>query len=217
MFKTFCLKHVRALTQSQSVGRRIGRPRKFDDVFVFDHIQYVLKTGCQWSALVVPGGSYKTIWAYFNRWSKNHVFERAFDDCVKAYKTACPKGRRARNRNGVVGRNPTDRGRKATKVSLLTDGHGTPLSMCFHRANRHDSKTLGHTLRRAEARIGIRGWLRSVYADKGYDASSCREICESFGCTPIITRRGNHTQKRENATRVVVEHTGVQHVKPTRK
>ena len=42
-----------------------------------------------------------------------------------------------------LGKNPTDRGRKATKVSLLIDGVGTPIEMAFHPANKHDCCTLG--------------------------------------------------------------------------
>lgn len=42
-----------------------------------------------------------------------------------------------------VGRNPTDRGKKR---SVLTDGHGIPLSIVVSGANTHDVKRLVETL-----------------------------------------------------------------------
>jgi hypothetical protein len=39
-----------------------------------------------------------------------------------------------------VGRNPTDRGEKGRKRSLVVDGRGTPLSIAVSGANLHDSK-----------------------------------------------------------------------------
>jgi len=59
----------------------------------------------------------------------------------------------------ILGRNPTDRGLNATKVSMLTDARGTPLALTFHRANRYDSKTLAHTLGVAERTVGIQAPL----------------------------------------------------------
>jgi transposase len=45
-----------------------------------------------------------------------------------------------------TGRNPTDRGKKGRKRSLLVDGHGVPLSIAVSGANVHDSKLLERTL-----------------------------------------------------------------------
>jgi hypothetical protein len=45
-----------------------------------------------------------------------------------------------------VGRNPTDRGKKGRKRSLLVDGRGIPLSIVVSGANVNDSKLLDRTL-----------------------------------------------------------------------
>ena len=42
--------------------------------------------------------------------------------------------------------NPTDRGKKGTKMSILTDGKGIPLSVVVDGANRHDKKLVKGTL-----------------------------------------------------------------------
>jgi putative transposase len=49
--------------------------------------------------------------------------------------TKAPLGKSA------TGANPTDRGKKGTKRSLLTDGAGIPLAMVIDGANRHDVRT----------------------------------------------------------------------------
>src|SRR5437588_7696223 len=54
--------------------------------------------------------------------------------------TKAPLGKSA------TGANPTDRGKKGTKRSLLTDGAGIPLAMVIDGANRHDVKLLYATL-----------------------------------------------------------------------
>jgi putative transposase len=40
-----------------------------------------------------------------------------------------------------TGANPTDRSKKGTKRSILTDGKGIPLPVTDDGANRHDKKT----------------------------------------------------------------------------
>ena len=108
-----------------------GRRRKLNLAYILDRIFYVCKTGCQWSQLEVHGSSYKIVYHYFNLWSKAHIFESVFYTVVNertpqdgplVVDTSFVKNVHGKD---VTGRNPTDRGRKATKISLLTDSHGT--------------------------------------------------------------------------------------------
>ena len=45
-----------------------------------------------------------------------------------------------------TGANPTDRGKSGSKRSLLTEGHGIPISLVVEGANRHDMKLMEPTL-----------------------------------------------------------------------
>jgi putative transposase len=63
-----------------------------------------------------------------------------------------------------VGKNPTDRGTLGTKRSVLTDGHGLPLSVAVDGANRHDMKLVETTLEAAHIR------------HRGEEAQAKREI-----------------------------------------
>ncbi len=44
------------------------------------------------------------------------------------------------------GRNPTDRGKKGVKKSILTEGNGMPIGVAIDGANRHDKKLVRQTL-----------------------------------------------------------------------
>jgi transposase len=78
-----------------------------------------------------------------------------------------------------LGRSPVDRGRKATKVSAVTDARGTPLYLLFHPGNKNDGKTLAHMLAKMDKRIPLRG--SSLYGDKAYDTQPCRDIIRQYG------------------------------------
>ena len=159
-----------------------GRRQKLSIAYLLDRIFFVLKSGCQWSMLPVSGSSYKTVYHYFNKWSKASIFENSFYDVVSKKKplssvlivdTSFVKNALGKD---VLGANPTDRGRKATKVSLLTDGQGAPLCSVFHKKNKIDGQTLRHLLKTAHEKSKIRNCYRALLADKEYDSDICRKL-----------------------------------------
>ena len=77
----------------------------------------------------------------------------------------------------------------ASKISLLTDSRGTPLCAVFHKANKHDGSTLKHTLETFQRKVAGHGIFSSLLADKGYDASHCRDVCKRHHLDPLIPRR----------------------------
>ena len=138
--KNYLVRRVCEFEASRS-SSNMGRKRKLNTVQILDRIFFVCQTGCQWSCLPVKNASFKTVYHYFAIWSKARLFEDAFYTCVreKQFKggslvidTSFVKNVHGKD---VVGKNPTDRGRKATKVSLLCDGYGTPLCSVLHKAN----------------------------------------------------------------------------------
>ena len=188
-----------------------GRKRKASLAYLLDRILYICRTGCQWINLPVENVSPKTVFRHFNVWSRACLFEGAFYEevAVKTRKshllvadTSFVKNVYGRE---VLGRNPTDRARRATKVSLLTDGCGLPVAVSFHQANRADCKTLPHLLATAKRKVpNILVKFSAIAADKGYDSEECRQTCRSSGLDPIITKRGNRDSAKQ---RYVVERT----------
>ncbi len=197
-------------------------------IFLF----YVCRTGgaagagraapCQWSQLHVQDSSYKTVFHHFNLWSKARIFENVFYETVKGrapiggalavdtsfVKNVFGKEKKqsffARQSRAVTGRNPTDRGRKATKVSLLTDHRGTPLCSVFHKANKSDILTLKHLLDTSSRKTNQLHAYNALMADKGYDSATCRATCDARNLLPLIPRRGTTDTCRG---RYVIEQT----------
>lgn len=112
-----------------------------------------------------------------------------------------------------TGANPTDRGKKGTKRSVLTEGDGIPLSVVVDGANRHDKTLVQRTL---EAIIIERPSPEEVKQnmcmDKGYDYPDIKKLVEEHGYTAHIRARGEEsTEKKQlpgyRARRWVVERT----------
>ena len=191
--------------------RRLGRPRSLTVVQTLDRIMYVCRTGCQWSQLPTEGHvSYKTVYHRFNVWSKRRVFEDAFYNLARLY-TAERKlplvvdTTSVKNVFGtqVCGRNHADRARKATKVSLLADSTGTPLTLAFHACNKNDCTTFRHLLDIASSKLSSLRGHGCVYADKGYDSLTNRAVCARHELAAHIPRRG--TVEGWSSVRYVVE------------
>ncbi len=121
-----------------------------------------------------------------NAQKKNFVF---FSFKIEDFKFADTSFVKNVHGTQVLGRNPTDRGRKATKVSLLTDKQGTPLCTVFHKANKNDCCTLRHLLSNAARKTNSVGRYKELLADKGYDSQDCRGVCSAFGLTNSIPHR----------------------------
>ena len=112
-----------------------------------------------------------------------------------------------------TGPNPTDRGKRGTKRSLLTDGRGVPLGLAVDGANKNDHKLMRETLEAipvqrpaptAEAPQGL-------CLDKGYDYDEPRALAAEFGFTLHLRTRGAEIEAKRHAgakaRRWVVERT----------
>ena len=147
---------ARAVYAAQKPSTR-GRPRSTSIAEIIDKIVYVCRTGCQWRSIDGHDGiPCKTVYHWFRIWSHNRIFEHAFYKLSSTYRfqhqypliadTSYVKNIFGKN---VIGANATDRGRKATKVSLLADSKAVPIALCFHRGNKSDFKSLTHLLQGA--------------------------------------------------------------------
>jgi len=189
-----------------------GRPKTLLTDYVINRILFVLRSGCQWSLLPVQNGSWKTIYYYFSKWSKNHIFEQSYRDLLKFYMkrglskdvvvdTSFVKNVWGRN---CLGKSPVDRGRKATKVSVLVDSIGTPLEVLFHPGNKNDSRSLPHLLKKASRHIHLEG--KVIFADKIYDSKYCSDTIKHYKLVNNVSKKKSTTDKATNRTRIVVEH-----------
>jgi putative transposase len=113
-----------------------------------------------------------------------------------------------------VGKNPTDRGKPGTKISLLVDEHGGPLGAVIEGANIPDCKLLEATIEAivVERPEPTRASPQHLCLDKGYDNPTGRQAAISGSHTPHIRCIGEEKktcdrEKGHKPRRWVVERT----------
>ena len=202
--------------------KKPGRPRK-DDRKIMSGIFYVLLTGCQWKLLPRFYGAPSTVHDRFQEWRKSSLFEKMWKaglldydknkglewewQAIDGAMTKAPLG------GAGTGANPTDRGKKGTKRSLLTDGKGIPLSVTVDGANRHDKKLVKGTLDAIIfQRPSLDEGIQNICMDKGYDFPDIRELVKEYGYIAHIRRRGEENIRKKEipgyrARKWVVERT----------
>ena len=156
-------------------------------------ILYRLRVGCPWRDLPREFGNWNAIYRRFNEWSskgtllttfksliKNPDLEWEFMDAsyVKAHQHCAGA---ASTEDEAIG---LSKGGKTTKIHLVTDSCGNPISFKVTAGNIHDS---------AMAPSLIGGVISGghLIADKGYDCEKLREQIQEKGIIPVIPRKKN--------------------------
>jgi putative transposase len=113
-----------------------------------------------------------------------------------------------------VGKNPTDRGKKGSKESVLVEGAGGPLGVVLAPANVNDQKLLQETI---DAIVIARPEPtpeepQHLCRDAGYDNPTGREAATAGRYTPHIVpvrkeQRSTTRKRGHKARRWVVERT----------
>ncbi len=111
-----------------------------------------------------------------------------------------------------TGPNPTDRAKKGTKRSLITEGRGIPIGIAVAGANRHDKRLVKDTLDAfAAKRPSPKKVKQNICGDKGYDFPDTRGLVEQYGYTAHIPHKGDKRKRKKmpgyRARRWVVERT----------
>ena len=88
-----------------------------------------------------------------------------------------------------VGRDPADRGKAASKRSILVDGSGGPLSVVVAGANVHDANLLAMTLEKVVVEPPDAG-IQHLCLDKGYDNPTGHWAVAAHGYRGHIRRIG---------------------------
>ncbi|WP_330280734.1 IS5 family transposase [Streptomyces sp. NBC_00056] len=203
-----------APTRPQGGGRR-----RHGDREVLAAIVFVATSGCTWNQLppgIGPSGV--TAFRRFTEWSQARVWARlhrlVLDElgvqgeldwsrcAIDSVSVRALKGQ-------LTGPNPTDRGKKGSKIHLIVDRNGLPISLGISAANTHDSQGFEPLVRGIPPIRSRRGPRRrrpdKLHGDKGYDYPHLRRWLRSRGITPRIARRGIENSDRLGRHRWVVE------------
>ncbi|MEV3927676.1 IS5 family transposase [Actinomadura coerulea] len=208
-----------APTRPQGGGRR-----RHGDREVLAAIIFVATTGCTWQQLPpVFGPSGPTAHRRFTEWSAAGVWAKlhrlVLDELgargeLDWSRCAIDSVIVRASKGELTGPNPVDRGKRGSKIHLLVDHAGLPLSVGISAANTHDKLALEplEPLVRGIAPIRSRRGPRrrrpaKLHGDKGYDYADLRRWLRGRGITPRIARRGIESSDRLERHRRVVERT----------
>ena len=164
-----------------------GRSHK-DNHTVLNGIWYVLWTGCQWKAVHTSwfGVSSSVLHERFQTWQEQGIWQQVFQAMVKFYarkrhirwewqsidSKSCP----APLGGTDTGKNPTDRGKLGSKIHILVDQRGVPLSIQITGANQHDKWSVADSI--FSIVVGRPSSLQHLCGDKGYDYADVHQTVD---------------------------------------
>jgi putative transposase len=195
-------RQVKKLLPKAAKKGKVGR-RPADNRAILNGIWYVLWTSCQWKAIHKDwfGVCSSVLHQRFQLWQQLGIFEKLMTKMVEFYdkkhhikwkwqaldSKSCP----APLGGDETGKNPTDRAKKGSKLHLLVDQRGAPLSLYLSGANAHDKwfaddLIMVMVVKRPPKR------KQHLCADKGYAYTDVRQFVEQAGYIVHI----KHKRKR---------------------
>ena len=195
------------------------------DRAAMEAILLVLRTGMQWQALKATGICHpSSAYRRFREWLEAGVFHEFWRLGLLAYDTLVGLDFKWMSLDGAMtkaplggektGPNPTDRAKKGTKRSLLTEGQGVPLAVVVAGANVNDHKLIEQTFEAMPVKVPApeQAGVLHLCLDAGYDCFAVRRWGDKFGLRlHIRPRRPPETPPKKNsrkkARRWVVERT----------
>jgi transposase len=181
-----------------------GRPF-LDDRRVLTGILFVLKTGIPWEYLPheMACGSGMTCWRRLRAWCRagiwSHVHLCLLADLRFLNKLDFSRflidssHHRARGAGAKTGPSPVDRRKPGSKVHLLTDAHGIPITCRLTAANRNDVEETLSLVDQVPPIAGKVGRPRRrpdrLQGDRGYDDEDDRRELRRRHIEPILPKR----------------------------
>lgn len=109
----------------------------------------------------------------------------------------------------MTGPNPVDRGKTGSKIHVLSDRAGLPLSVAVSAANTNDAYALKPLVMAIPAIKSRRGPRRrkpaKLHADKAYDQADLRAWVRDQGIAVRIARKGIESSQKLGKHRWVIE------------
>ncbi|WP_457514223.1 IS5 family transposase [Streptomyces sp. TE33382] len=197
-----------------------GGTAPVDERAVFTAVVYVLTSGCAWRYLpesfgVSPATAHRrfSVWTEAGLWRRLHravldeLGARGELDWSSAIVDAASV--RAKKGGSLTGPNPVDRGKKGSKLHVLSEAQGLPLAVAVSGANLHDSQAFKPLILGIPAIRSRRGPRRrrpvKVRADKAYYSAEHLRWLRERHLVPRIARPGIESGERLGRQRWKIE------------
>ncbi|MEU2040513.1 IS5 family transposase [Nocardia niwae] len=192
-----------------------------DERAVFTAVVFVLTSGCAWRMLppsfgvTVPTAHRRfTVWTEAGLWRRLHraILDELGSEGLIDWSRAVIDAASVRAKRGsLTGPSPVDRGKSGSKIHVLSDRAGIPLSVAVSAANTNDAEALRPLVKAVPAVRSRRGPRRrkpaKLHADKAYDTADLRKWVRDRGIAVRIARKGIESSQRLGRHRWVIERT----------
>ncbi|MFH9202262.1 IS5 family transposase [Streptomyces anulatus] len=190
-----------------------------DERAVFTAVVYVLTSGCAWRYLPESVGVSSatahrrfTVWTEAGLWRRLHraVLDKLGVRGGLDWSSAIVDAASVRAKRGeLTGPNPVDRGKKGSKLHVLSEAQGLPLAVAVSGANMHDTqafKPLILGIPAVRSRRGPRRWKPAkIRADKAYYSAEHLRWLRSRNLVARIARPGIESGERLGRHRWKIE------------
>jgi len=174
-----------------------ARKRKHDLRKIWNGIQYLLKSGCQWRMLPQYYAPWQTVYYYYRTWKYAGVFEIILDEIT--YRIRITSGKKAKPTACIIDSQSVkttgggfclgyDAGKKTKgrKRHLAVDTMGNLLSVQVHSASLQDRNSGEGILAQAKKKYGS---LKVAFADGGYGGQLEEKVKSKLGMELKIVRK----------------------------
>jgi len=193
---------------------------KYSLDFIIDEILYFLKSGVSYRMLRSKA-NFRTIHYYHSKFVKHNIFFKLYKKIRNIYINKYYTNKDAillidstiiNNKFGInkIGRNKFYKNKKSTKISLMTDNHGFPLSILFMKGNYHDTCLFEKHIK--DACVLFPKSNKKIIADKAYASHHNYALLKQKNIEHIIPPRKNmkiyHSytyDKNEYIKRTIIE------------
>lgn len=173
----------------------MGRPRATDPRRVFDAVQYMPQTGCQWRMIPACYPPFTTVQHHFHAWRDSGVFGNMPDalrgmarDLAEraAEPTAAAVDSRTVKTTGSGGPAGYDAGKriKGRKRRIATDAGGFPVTVAVHEASVQDRDGAPAVI---PAMLEKAPQVAELWADGGYAGPKPERALKDRGPEPILS------------------------------
>jgi transposase len=184
------------------------RTRKLSNREVLETACFVLSTGIPWKN---TGSSFSAAYKRFRHWATSGMLQRAWVVLLGRYserqlranpgwfKDLFIDSTQVKNVRGVdcVGRNPTDRGRYGTKMSVICDHNQVPLACLYSGSNTSDVKLALPTVNSIPCPVSLDGRRRcNIVGDKGYVSADLKAQLEKLKLRLVTDNKKGCRQRR---------------------